>query len=255
MHYGLHFVVRVVAVAATVHWLPTNQAGSFSLQRGQVITESASFVSAAALTNAEFVRALSGAAHGVVITVLTPATPATVTPGVPTNVVFTLAAAPDARIGAYPAALYVRGSLFGGPVVGLHYGLHFTIHVVPAPATTVRWNNGVNYVSVPTVARGTVVTETATFTTSADVTNAVVAFAGVRQSAGLHLRLIPLSGAAETPVNIMANTPTTVNIVVDATGAVKSGFFNGIVFLYAQPSGSAGRRLLHYGLHFTGAIQ
>lgn len=254
LHYGLHFAVRVTAVAAAIHWQPANGLGTLTVQRGQTITETATFTSDLALSNAEIVHDLSGAGnHGVVVTVLTPVAPATIPVGAPVTVNFTISAAPGARIAGYPAALYVKASPFGGPAVALHYGLHFKIDVDQVPATTVSWNNGGNYVTFPAIARGQIVTETATFTTSADVANASLRLVHGQRLKGVRVTVAPLAGAT-----IAANAPTTVNVIIDATAMPAkqpAGFVSGDIFLIAQPASTATPRLLHYGLHFTGAAQ
>jgi len=250
----LDFRVQVTPVAAVIHWQPTNQLGALTVQRGQIITETATFSSDVALTNAEIVRDLSGAAnHGVAVTVLTPVANSTIPVGTPVTVNFTISAAPGARIATYPAALYVKGSESGGPAVGLHYGLHFKIDVDQAPATTVSWNNGANYVTFPAIARGQIVTETATFTTSAGVANASLRLVHGQRLKGVRVTVAPLAGAT-----IAANTPTTVNVIIDATAMPAkqpAGFVSGDIFLIAQPAAATTPRLLHYGLHFTGAVQ
>jgi hypothetical protein len=254
----LNVIVRVVRaghprpVAPVIRWQPANSLGVITVQRGQTVTETASFTSDVALTNAAVTRALGDVAtdRGVAITILTPvSTLPSVAAGAPIPVSFTLTATPGARIAAYAAALYVEGSVSGGPVKGLHYGLHFTIDVDAAPATTVSWTGG-NYTTFPSVARGSIVTETAVFTTSADVANAMIRLANVHRSRGVRVTLLPLTSAT-----ITANTPVTVNVVIDTTQLAAPGFFTGDIFLIAQPAGVTARRLLHYGLHFTGAVQ
>jgi len=255
LHYGLHFTVRVTGDTPVIHWQPANSLGALKVQRGQTITETATFSSDVALSNAEIVRDLSDNAreHGVSLTVLSPATPVNIVQGAPVTVMFAISAAPAARIAAYPAALYVKASLFGGPATALHYGLHFTIVVDAAPATTVAWTGGNNVAY--NVSPGSVVTETATFTTSADVSNASLRLVYGQRLKGVHISLVPLSGA--TPgglVSITANTPQTINIVI-TTSPKAAGIFGGDVYLIAQPANAGARQLLHYGLHFTGAVQ
>ena len=254
----LYVVVRVVRaghprpIVPVIHWQPANSLGAITVQRGQTVTETASFSSDVALTNAAVTRALGDIAtdRGVAITILTPAaTLPSVAAGTPVPVSFTISATPHARVAAYPAALYVNGSVSGGPVKGLHYGLHLTIDVDAAPATTVSWTGG-NYTTFPQVARGSIVTETATFTTSADVANATLRLANVRRSRGVRVTLLPLTSAS-----IAVNTPVTVDVVIDTTQLAAPGFFTGDIFLIAQPTAATARRLLHYGLHFTGAVQ
>ncbi len=261
----LYVVVRVVRaghprpIAPVIRWQPANSLGVITVQRGQTVTETVSFTSDVTLTNATVTRALSDIAtdRGVAITLLTPvAALSSVAARAPIPVSFTISATPRARVAAYPAALYVKGSVSGGPVKGLHYGLHLTIDVDAAPATTVSWTGG-NYVTFSAVARGSIVTETATFTTSADVanatlrlTNTTLRLAKVRRARGVRVTLLPL-----TSMTIAANTPVTVNVVIDTTKLAVPGFFTGDIFLIAQPSGATARRLLYYGLHFTGAVQ
>jgi len=254
----LYVIVRVVRaghprpIVPVIHWQPANSLGAITVQRGQTVTETTSFTSDVALTNVAVTRALGDVAtdRGVAITILTPVTTLpSVAAGAPVPVSFTISATPHARVAAYPAALYVKGSVSGGPVKGLHYGLHLTIDVDAAPATTVSWTGG-NYTTFPAIARGSIVTETATFTTSADVANATLRLANVRRSRGVRVTLLPL-----TSTTIAANTPVTVNVVIDTTQLAAPGFFTGDIFLIAQPSGATAPRLLHYGLHFTGAVQ
>ncbi len=257
LHYGLHFVIRVRHIAPVIHWQPRDSLGAITVQRGQTVTETVSFSSNVALTSAEVRSVFNDTARdrGVVIAVLAPSTFPSVDAGAAVPVTFTISAKPGARLGGYADALYVKASELGEPAVRLPYSLRYSIDVDQAPATTVAWTGG-NYVTFPAVARGQIVTETATFTTSADVANAVVRLSGVQRSRGLRVRLIPLNGAEPaTPVSIAANMPTTVSLVVDASKMAAPGFFSGDVFLYAQPAGAPSRQLLHNGLHFTGAVQ
>lgn len=254
----LDIVVRVVRaghprpVAPVIRWQPANSLGAITVQRGQTITATASFTSDVALTNATVTRALGDIAtdRGLAITILTPAsTLPSVAAGAPVPVSFTITATPNAHIAAYLAALYVQGSVSGGPAKSLHYGLHLTIDVDAAPATTVSWTGG-NYTTFPPAARGSIVTETATFTTSADVAKATLRLTTVHRSRGVRVTLLPLTSAS-----IAANTPVTVDVVIDTTQRAAPGFFTGDIFLIAQPSTVTTRRLLYYGLHFTGAVQ
>ncbi len=260
----LYVIVRVVRaghprpLAPVIRWQPANSLGAITVQRGQTVTETVSFTSDVALTGAEVRSVFNDTARdrGVIVTILAPSTFPTVTAGATVPVTFIVRATPNARVGGYADALYVKASEPGAPAVRLPYSLRYSIDVDAVPATIARWTGG-NYVTFPAVAPGSILTETATFTTSADVfnatlrlTNTTLRLAKVRRSRGVRVTLLPL-----TSMTIAANTPVTVNVVIDTTKLAVPGFFTGDIFLIAQPSGATARRLLYYGLHFTGAVQ
>jgi len=251
LRQDLDFTVGVRVAASVIHWQPTDQLGVIAVQRGQTVTETASFTSDVALSNAQLLPLLSdaAAAQGVTVTAITPASLPGVAANTPVNVTFSIAATADARLAAHPAGIYVVASAPGSVPMRLYHTLHFTVRVTPVPPTTVAWVGG-NYVTFPAVTRGTLVTETASFTTSANVTNASLEVANVHGTRGVHVTVVPLTGTT-----IAANTPVTVNVVVDTTQLARPGFYGGIVYVVAQPADAAAPHLLHLGLHFTGAVQ
>ncbi len=251
LRQDLDFTVGVRVAASVIHWQPTDQLGVIAVQRGGTVTETASFTSDVALSNAQLLPLLSdaAAAQGVTVTAITPASLPNVAANTPVNVTFSIAATADARLATHPAGIYVVASAPGSVPMRLYHTLRFTIRVTRIPPTTVAWAGG-SYVTFPAVTRGTVVTETASFTTSANVTNASLEVANLHGTRGVHVTVVPLTGTT-----IAANTPVTVNVVVDTTQLARPGFYGGIVYVVAQPADAAAPHLLHLGLHFTGAVQ
>ena len=251
LRQDLDFTIGVRVAAVVIHWQPTNQLGVIAVRRGATVTETASFTSDVALSNAQLLPLLSDAAvaQGVTVTAITPASLPSVAANTPVNVTFSIAATADARLAAHPAGIDVVASAPGSVSMRLYHTLRFTIRVTRIPPTTVAWAGG-SYVTFPAVARGTVVTETASFTTSANVSNASLEVANLHGTRGVRVTVVPLSSAA-----IAANTPVTVNVVIDTTQLARPGFYGGIVYVVAQPADAAAPHPLHLGLHFTGAVQ
>lgn len=253
-----YVVVRVVGVrpiAPVIRWQPADNLGTITVAQDQTVTETASFTSSVDVTDVEIKRSLSDYArdHGLSIAIGAPIASPSVAANTPMNVTFTLTARSDARPDSYPAALYVAGTEQGGPRGPLHNGLHFLIDLDRAPVAptpVVMWSGG-SYATFPSIARGSVVTETATFTASAGLSNAGLRLVYNRRLRGARITLVPLSSAT-----IAANTPVTVSLTVDTTAMARSGFYAGSVYVVAQPAnGSMPSRPLHYRPHFTGAVQ
>jgi len=238
-------------IVPDLHWTPGNL-GVLTVHQGQGITRAASFVSDAPLSGLALrdTLATNVAQQGLSVNITSPI-PASVGPNVPVPVTFVISAAPTAPIHYYrDRVLYVTASKNGGAPALLHYGLHFTLDVDRAPVIVphLTWVGG-SAVAYPTVRRGTIATETASFTSNATLTN-------VRFVRVLHTPVpgVVITVAPQPIATIAAGDPTTLSITIDATRATRTGLFGADIYAVGQPAGYTHAIGLHYGLHFDTAV-
>ncbi len=189
---------------------------------------------------------------GVVVTVLSPGALPNVAAQTPVAVTFILAARPYARPGVYAADLHLLGTPAGDRHARrLRYDLAIRIDVDRAPTPVIAWAGG-PFNSFPAVARGATATETASFTTSVDLTDVRFVRTRMRRPRGVTITLARPSSAS-----IAANAPTTVSLAVVATGLpsrAPGGFFAGAILVIGRPVGATRPVALYPALHITGAV-
>ena len=127
--HDLDFAIRVVRAASEIQWTP-GFLGNIHLRQGQAVTITASFVSGAALTNAQLVGLVDEAivAPGLTVAAVMPI-PASVAAGTPISVSFAISAAPTTPVRFYHAHVYVLASVNGGQPVRQWHDLDFGVSV------------------------------------------------------------------------------------------------------------------------------
>ncbi len=118
----------------------------------------------------------------------------------------------------------------------------------PVIVPHLTWAGG-SAVAYSTVRRGTIATETASFTSNVTLTN-------MRFVRVLHTPVpgVTITVAPQPIATIAAGTPTMVSITIDATRATRTGLFGADIYAAGQATGYAHSIGLHYGLHFDSAV-
>lgn len=130
--------LRVSVIKEPLHlsWTPA-QRGALRVQPGQTVTQTVTFVSNIAVTNAQVTGRLSDFAldHGttVNVTAISPALASSaIAANTPYTVTYTVSVVPTARVQrSYHAELDVMGSINGGLVVKLWHDMDFWVTVAP----------------------------------------------------------------------------------------------------------------------------
>ncbi len=238
----LAFVIQVVS-PPVVTWTPSNL-GRIVLLKGQVVTETASFVSSVALSNVQLGRRLSPYAigQGVVVTPLgiTPAT-TSIAPNTPYSVTFTIATAATTTAGLYGVDVFLSGSYRGSPVVALERSLHATLDVRRVEPT-INWTpDGLGQINL---APGQTVTKTASFVSNVALSGVQLArqLPDAAASHGVSINLLGLTPATSA---ITPNETYTVTFTVAAAPTATSGSYSSAIYVLGSYNGAPVARIWH----------
>ncbi len=219
----LTFAVLVhprVTPQASIAWSPSNGLGTLTVQRGQTLTETVSFSSNKALTNAQLQDDLGNFAQANGVSISVPGIPSTVPANTPIGLTFAIAATANARVGSYDADLHVMGSANGGAAIHQTSNLTFKVDVdapVVAPSM-IYWT------SIPgavTLQAGQTVTVTTAFSSSTQLNGAAVmtALSNGLTARGLSIAVV----ATNMPTTIMPGTVVPVSLAITAAPTASTG--------------------------------
>lgn len=221
-----------------ISWAPPGLS-AVTVQPGQTVTATATFVSNAPLLNWNVTPESRAFAltHGVAISIVStaPATSTSLAAGIPATVTFTIAAAPTAPAGTYPADLYVSSSFNNIPAVRLWRALYFTVAVRPV-YPVITWTPA--HLGLVSLVPGQTATETASFVSSVALANAQIT---VDLPAAAISRGVTATVVATTPAltSLSAGTPVTVTFVVGAAATALSGAYSADLRVVGSYTGGA----------------
>lgn len=238
-------------IGRVITWsAPRSTLGTITVQRGQTVTETVSFSSTANLTSVYLKDALGAyaRAHGLSISVVSPISLTTLAANTPVNAQFAIGASADARTGLYPSDLHVDGRLPGGRFARLPYDLDFRVRVVPY-IPVISWTP--HTLGTISLQQGQTVTETASFTSSVDLTSVTLRDTLGAYAASHGLTLAVLSPSPAAPINVTANTPVPLTFTLAAAPTARVALYRDrAIYVYGSQGGGAVAGL-HYGLHFN----
>jgi hypothetical protein len=244
------FVVQVlprIPTMPTITWTPAGL-GTMTVQQGQIITQTVSFVSNMNLSSVQLAPSPRLAnlphVHLTVVPMVLPSVPANM--AVPVTV--TISADANAGITVYHGDLHVVASVNGGPMVRLARDLDVAVDVDRAPTPRVAWPSGspTSYAALTRVATPVTAVETATFQVTTALSNVTL----VSAISGHDVTITPAPVAS----TVAANTPTTISFTITVAPTARTGTYRGVIWVSGLAAGETRAHARHNGLHFVLAV-
>jgi hypothetical protein len=218
----------------TITWTPAGL-GTMTVHQGQTVTQTVSFMSSMALTNAAVVNLLNRPhVHIAIMSIPTSLAANTAVP-----VTFTISADADAPIAVQPTDLHVVAGFNGRPLMQLARDLDFTVDVERAPQARITWMPA--SLGVMTVHQGETVTKTASFVSNMNLSS--VQLAPSPRLAGrphVHLTVVPM-----VLPSVTANMAVPVTVTISADANAEITVYRGDLHVVASVNGGPMVRLAH----------